>query len=274
MSKGKDGSNTKRALDDIAVEIRALERSNAFDTGDLLIEAHDACEHGEWYAWLEREFAWSEDTADNYMRAARLAAKSRTVRDLKVPMRIIYDLADDIEDSDLPAIIEALAKASKSAKISVDEANEVVELTRLRIQFGDYPPATLFALDSLSDEGWAKQASEKLKEVRPTTDEEADRIIDSYRPPPEPEPEDEPEDEEEEIEPSGEPITVPAKPDDGKDQSSLQAEKARIVRAWCDASSGAKLEFVRERWDEISMARGQLDAIAQEVRWITGDDAR
>jgi hypothetical protein len=188
-------SNTKRELADIAGDIHALERRNVFDIGKLLIEAHDGCEHGEWGDWLDREFDWSDDTADNYMAAARLADKFRTVRDLKVPMRIIYDL-DDLDDPDLPAIIEALAKASKSKPISVVDAEEVISLTGLRVQFGDYPATTLYALSMMShfsEDEWAKQASEKLKEVKPTTDEEARRIIDTCRPPEvEPDEQDEP----------------------------------------------------------------------------------
>jgi hypothetical protein len=274
----KIGHNSKRrSLDVIADEIHALDR-NAFDIGAKLIEAYDQCEHGDWLQWLEEEFDWSVDTAERYMRAARLADKFRTVRNLRVPMTIIYDLAADIEDPDLPAIIEALALASKSKKLSAYDTNEVIELARLRIRFGDYPSATLLALDTLSDDEWGKQASEKLKELRPTTDEEADRIIASHRPP-EPEPETvdptreesaEKEEEEEAAASSGnghDPET-----DDDHTGPSLQAEKAKIVRAWCDASSGAKLEFVRERWDEICTARKQLDAAGDD--WVEGDDAR
>jgi hypothetical protein len=62
--------------------------------------------------------------------------------------------------------------------------------------------------------------------------------------------------------------------DDDHTGPSLQAEKAKIVQAWNDASSGAKLEFVRERWDEISTVRKQLDAVEDEDRWIEGDDVR
>jgi hypothetical protein len=272
------GHNSKpRSLDVIANDLHALER-NAFDKGALLLEARAVCEHGEWYAWLDREFAWSVDTAARYIAAANLAAKYRTVRDLKVPMRVIYDLAadNDVEDPDLPAIIEALAKASKSKKLSVADADEVVETTRLRIQFGDYPPATLWALDRVNlPHEWAKQASEKLKELRPTTEEQADQIIEAYRPPwpePEPEPEeiepDEPKVEEKSEEGEAaapEESTENAEGEDEEDEApaSLAAEKARIIKAWDEISSGARIEFVRERWDQIFMAHAQLLAVAE-----------
>jgi hypothetical protein len=184
-------TNSKRDLAAIAGDIHTLERRNVFEIGKLLIEAHDACEHGEWGNWLDREFDWSDDTAGRYMAASRLADKFRTVRNLKIPARTLYDLADDLEDADLPAIIEALGRTSKAKALSVARAEEVIDLTRLRLAYGNYPTATLHALDDLNGDEWAKQASEKLKEVRPETDEEAERIVDTYRPPaPEIEPDD------------------------------------------------------------------------------------
>jgi len=52
-----------------------------------------------------------------------------------------------------------------------------------------------------------------------------------------------------------------------------RAEVAKLVRAWVEASPEAKREFVRERWDEIAVARKQLDANGadHEDRWIEGD---
>jgi hypothetical protein len=181
------GHNSKRDLADIAADIHALER-NAFDYGTLLIEAREACERGDWLDWLSEEFAWSADTADNYMKAARLAAKYRTVRNLKVPMRIIYDL--DIEDPDLPAIIEALDNASKATgkTLSVYDAEEVIRFIDLRKQFGNYPDATLDALARVvrwSEPNWGKRplyewaadAVEELKKVKPDTKKAVDEIL-------------------------------------------------------------------------------------------------
>jgi hypothetical protein len=94
---------------------------------------------------------------------------------LKVPLRVIYDLGDDIDAADLPPIIEALAEASKSKPIGVAYAEEVVNLTRLRIKHGDYPAATLLALDGLTGE-WAGQAASNLKKAKPTSSEAAEQI--------------------------------------------------------------------------------------------------
>jgi hypothetical protein len=180
-------SNEKRSLDVIAADIHRIERNNIFDIGKLLVEADKACSHGEWMEWLEHNFAWwSHDTALRYMAAYRLATKYARVRNLGVPSSIIYDLATDLDDPDLPSIIEALAKATKGKTkvITVAAANEVVDLTKLQIKFGDYPAATLSALDKNvpddDDSAWAAGASEQLKKARPTTEEAAQKIVLAY----------------------------------------------------------------------------------------------
>jgi hypothetical protein len=49
---------------------------------------------------------------------------------------------------------------------------------------------------------------------------------------------------------------------------------AKLRRAWVKASPEAKREFVRERWDEIAVARKQLEANGadhEQDRWIESD---
>jgi hypothetical protein len=66
--------------------------------------------------------------------------------------------------------------------------------------------------------------------------------------------------------------------DDQPDQTKqpARAEVAKLVRVWVQASPEARREFVRERWDEISLTRKQLDTngnAAHEDRWLEGDTA-
>src|SRR5215469_14881048 len=175
-------TNTRRPLEIIAGDIHALERGNAFAIGALLTEAREDAEHGEWSTWLESEFDWSEDTARNYMAAHRLGEQFRTVRDLPLPMRAVYRLGNDFEPDDtrLPIVIEALTTATKgkSKVISVAEADDVIDMTLLRIEHGNYPDATLTAIDNLRGP-WTASASEALKVARPTTAEEAKQITDA-----------------------------------------------------------------------------------------------
>lgn len=75
--------------------IRALGKRAARDIveiGERLIDAKDRCGHGNWSPWLEREFGWSDDAAQRYIRVGD-AAKNRNLRDLNVPVSGLYLLA-------------------------------------------------------------------------------------------------------------------------------------------------------------------------------------
>jgi hypothetical protein len=177
-------TNTRRPLEIIADDIRALERGNAFAIGALLAEAREDAEYGEWSTWLEDEFDWGRETARNYLAAHRLAQQFPIVGNLPLPMCAVYRLGNDfLEDDRLPTIIEALTAATKDkSKISVDEADDVIEMTLLRIEHGNYPDATLTAIDSLpSRKLWTASASEALKVERPTTAEVAKQITEAVQ---------------------------------------------------------------------------------------------
>jgi hypothetical protein len=140
-------NNPPRNLAAIAGDIHAIEHRSIFDIGKLLIEAQEACDYGKWMQWLDDEFQWSDDTADNYMAASRLADRFRTVRNLKVPLRVIYKLANDYDleenryfysdrggdeveaDGVFEAVIEDLdAVAAKSAEepLSVTDCERII----------------------------------------------------------------------------------------------------------------------------------------------------
>jgi hypothetical protein len=264
--KAQAGSNEPpRDLDAIAAEIHQLERSTVFEKGALLAEAQRACEHGAWLR-LDDEFEWSHDTAMNYIAAHELAAKFRTVRNLPMPSRVVYELARDVDDPDLPAIIEALAEVTKgeSKSISVSEALTAIRIVKARREYGDYPPAALFAMslvDSVLPEAEAAQTIAALKEARPTTDEAAAEIVDKFR---QATGDDDAGDDD-----AGDDEQTDAE----AEQPPPRAEIAKLVRAWVQASLGARRQFVRERWDEIARARKELDGNggAAEDRWIEGD---
>jgi hypothetical protein len=179
------GSNKPpRDLNAIAADIHRLQRNRAFEVGELLAEAQEACEHGQWMTWLDNEFDWSHDTAMRYVSAYRLADKFRTVRNLPIPSRVVYALASDLDDPDLPAIIEMLAEETKgSAKqISVGDADDVIRIVKARREYGDYPDVALFAMSLVDDgspEGDATVAA--LKAARPTTDEATAEIVSACR---------------------------------------------------------------------------------------------
>jgi hypothetical protein len=76
----------------------ALERINRskYNIGRELTLAKTAFFHGQWGDWLEAEFEWSQDTAENYMRLYRVfnEERFRTLRNLEgvVPLTTLYQL--------------------------------------------------------------------------------------------------------------------------------------------------------------------------------------
>jgi hypothetical protein len=170
----------ERSLDTIADDINQLERANIFDIGGLLIEAKAQCEHGQWMPWLETEFAWSADTAERYMKVARLGEKFRTVRNLKLAPTTLYRLADHENEDDLPAIIDELEKHATKKSLKPREAERVIRVGIGRRRFGDRPDATLVHLVELDEnigEAWYENAVAALKDRNPETDEDANGIV-------------------------------------------------------------------------------------------------
>ncbi len=67
-------SETRIIVQQRCAEVRSLiKRSGAdiLEIGQKLIEVRDRLKHGKWGVWLQTEFEWSIDTAENYMRVAR-----------------------------------------------------------------------------------------------------------------------------------------------------------------------------------------------------------
>jgi hypothetical protein len=175
----------RRSLDEIASEIHKRQRDDVFAVGDLLLEAKDGCEHGEFLEWLYEEFEYSEDSAERYMKVARLGTKFRSLRNLKLPKVTLYVLADlDKKEPDaLPAIIKALEKEATKKRLKPAEAEDVIELARLRNQHGDLPDATLVALgwDVPSGAEWRDKVVEALKAKKPDTPQAAEEIVEDIQ---------------------------------------------------------------------------------------------
>src|SRR5215470_16583549 len=172
-----------RPLAHIAADIHDLGRNNIFAEGDLFIEAQAACAAGDWLEWLNDE-GFSHDTAMRKMKVAKLADRFRKLRNLKLAKTTLYALAEDADDPLMPTIIEALAKVATKAQLRPAEAEHAILVVRLRQEFGDdLPDATLFALDSVAGLPWAwvGKAATALKAKKPTSAEDAKKIIDDVR---------------------------------------------------------------------------------------------
>ncbi len=107
----------------IASELRtALQRETAtiIEIGNLLLEAQDQLEHGEWLPWLKEHFGSSERTAYNYMNAAKFTVKFATVANLKLKPTALYYLGNFMESIPLDEL-EVIFKAAETEWLDDDD---------------------------------------------------------------------------------------------------------------------------------------------------------
>jgi hypothetical protein len=79
--------------------------------------------HGEWLPWLEREFAWTDDTALNFMRVYEMS-KSRNFRDLCLPVSALYMLAAPSTPPEVQD--EIIARAEAGEKVTVAQVKTAI----------------------------------------------------------------------------------------------------------------------------------------------------
>jgi hypothetical protein len=102
------------ALAEHADEIRRL-RKHAFEDiveiGSRLVAAKKLCGYGYWLPWLEREFGWSDKTAERFMSLA--SGKIDKLSNLDLPVSALYLLAAPSTPAE---IIEAVAERGKKGE--------------------------------------------------------------------------------------------------------------------------------------------------------------
>jgi hypothetical protein len=80
----------------IAGQIRALEKdiiSNVIETGRLIDEANQLCQHGEYLDWLKAEFQWTHRTAHRYRSVWKLSNKIE-LKGLDLSLSALYVMCD------------------------------------------------------------------------------------------------------------------------------------------------------------------------------------
>jgi Protein of unknown function (DUF3102) len=96
-----------------------------------LTDAKRLCGHGNFGTWLKREFRWSEDTAERYMRVADLD-KIRTVRNLDLPLKGLYLLA---APSTPPEVRDKIIERAQGGEaVSVGDIKQTIETAKGRKQ--------------------------------------------------------------------------------------------------------------------------------------------
>jgi hypothetical protein len=114
------------------------------------------------------------------MRVAKLGARFRNLRNLKLGATTLYWLAGHVDEQDLLAVINELAKHAEAKRLPPREAEHVIQIGLGRRRFGDeVPDAALAQLAPLDgSRGWHKKAIAELRKHRPSDDEAASRIVD------------------------------------------------------------------------------------------------
>jgi hypothetical protein len=134
--------NTNSALALIGQKIKTLEKnniSNVVEIGRLLDEASNQCEHGEYMAWLDREFDWSYRTSVNYRNAYEFAQTCNgfTFESLNLSLTALY-LVAGMNGDDEQAAREAIIEAARQRRVTRSIALEII--ARLKPPIESVPP--------------------------------------------------------------------------------------------------------------------------------------
>jgi len=93
--------------------------------GRRLTEAKKETGHGSWLPWLEREFGWTERTAQRFMQVHALAAKSENFTDLDLPVSGLYLLARPSTPDECRT--EVIDRAQNGEPLSVSDGQRMVD---------------------------------------------------------------------------------------------------------------------------------------------------
>jgi hypothetical protein len=163
----------RRDIELIVTELQAALKRETADIiiiGGLLIEAQEQLDHGEWLPWLKENFGSTPRTAQNYMKAAKFAAKNEIVSHLKLRPSCIYRISgDDPYGLYGRKAVKAIFKAAETEWINGDRAEEIAVSLR--------PPRPTLTEAALEEIEAAREEAEK------TAQEEIDGILGG--PPPE-----------------------------------------------------------------------------------------
>ena len=103
--------------------------TNIIKIGEHLIKVKELLDHGQFGLWIERELAWSESTAQRFMRVAS-QFKSVTVTDLKISSKALYLLASPSTPDEVRS--EFIDKARDHEEITHKAVKDSIENKKLR----------------------------------------------------------------------------------------------------------------------------------------------
>jgi len=95
------------------------------EIGRRLSECKKLVGHGNWLPWLDREFGWTDKTAENFINVHKLAGKFENFSNLELPLSGLYLLA--APSTPQKARDEIIERAEAGEKLPVAEVNRTVE---------------------------------------------------------------------------------------------------------------------------------------------------
>lgn len=98
--------------------------THALNVGELLLQAKEACRHGQWLPWLRKHVAFSDRTAQGYMRLAQRRDIRSSVADMSVRKALEYIATprkQSFED-DLGAWMSSNAPRRPGTEWTIDDA--------------------------------------------------------------------------------------------------------------------------------------------------------
>jgi hypothetical protein len=121
-----------RILAKHAAAIRRLGKrvvADVIEIGRRLTEAKPIAGHGNWLAWLEREFKWTEMTATRFINVYEMS-KSNNLLDLELPISGLYLLAAPSTSKE--ARDEIIERAQAGETVPVAEVKRTIERAKGR----------------------------------------------------------------------------------------------------------------------------------------------
>jgi hypothetical protein len=103
------------------------EAANCIRIGALLIEAQETLDHGQWMPWLAKHWDRDPRTAQNYMGAARFAAKYESVSHLKLRPTALYGLGSLIGLEVEQEIVDAVFAEAEDRWVSGLRVSEIID---------------------------------------------------------------------------------------------------------------------------------------------------
>jgi Protein of unknown function (DUF3102) len=135
--------------------------ANVIEIGKRLTECKRIVGHGNWLPWLDREFGWTDKTAENFINVYKLSGKFENFSNLDLPLSGLYLLA--APSTPEAARAEIIERAEKGEKIKVADVNNKIRAAR---------PSRI--LDNIRK---LKLGEESFKKIKGTSLDRADEKI-------------------------------------------------------------------------------------------------